>query len=56
LSPESIYNAVKTPAVTAAYKKNWMPYAIILAILRMAAGTFWGMLTIYLFRVFLVSS
>jgi uncharacterized membrane protein len=44
------------PAVTAAYKKEWMPHAIILAILSMATGTFWGMLTIYLFRVFLVSS
>lgn len=38
------------PAVTAAYKKSWMPHAIILAILSMATGTFWGMLTIYLFK------
>ena len=36
------------PAVTAAYRPNWMPHAIILAILSMATGTFWGMLTIYL--------
>jgi uncharacterized membrane protein len=36
------------PAVTAAYKKEWMPHAIILAILSMATGTFWGLLTIYL--------
>lgn len=39
------------PAVTAAYEKSWMPHAIILAILSMATGTFWGMLTIYLYRV-----
>ncbi|MET2986302.1 DUF819 family protein [Aureibaculum conchae] len=38
------------PAVTAAYEKKWMPHAIILAILSMATGTFWGMLTIYLFK------
>ena len=38
------------PAVTAAYEKSWMPHAIILAILSMATGTFWGMLTIYLLK------
>ncbi len=38
------------PAVTAAYEKKWMPHAIILAILSMATGTFWGMLTIYLLQ------
>ena len=42
------------PAVTAAYEKKWMPHAIILAILSMATGTFWGMLTIYLFQWVLV--
>lgn len=42
------------PAVTAAYKKKWMPHAIVLAILSMATGTFWGMLTIYLLKVFLI--
>lgn len=42
------------PAVTAAYEKKWMPHAIILAILSMATGTFWGMLTIYLLQVFLI--
>ena len=42
------------PAVTAAYEKKWMPHAIVLAILSMATGTFWGMLTIYLLEVFLV--
>lgn len=34
---------------TAAYKKELMPHAIILAILSMVTGTGWGMLTIYLF-------
>lgn len=41
------------PAVTAAYKKEWMPHAIILAILSMATGTFWGMITIYLLQQFM---
>lgn len=41
------------PAVTAAYEPKWMPHAIILAILSMATGTFWGMLTIYLLETFL---
>jgi len=36
------------PAVTAAYKREWMPHAIVLAILSMATGTFWGLLTIFL--------
>ncbi|MFS4468969.1 DUF819 family protein [Maribacter sp. 2210JD10-5] len=39
------------PAVTAAYEKKWMPHAIVLAILSMATGTFWGMLTIYLLKL-----
>lgn len=38
------------PAVTAAYEEKWMPHAVILAILSMATGTFWGMLTIYLLK------
>lgn len=42
------------PAVTAAYEKKWMPHAIVLAILSMATGTFWGMLTIWLLKSFLV--
>lgn len=41
------------PAVTAAYEEKWMPHAIILAILSMATGTFWGMLTIFLLRTVL---
>lgn len=44
------------PAVTAAYEKKWMPHAIILAILSMATGTIWGMLTIYLFQLFFLNS
>lgn len=39
------------PAVTAAYRKDLMPHAILLAILSMVTGTGWGMLTIYLFEV-----
>ncbi|WP_235299584.1 DUF819 family protein [Portibacter marinus] len=39
------------PAVTAAYEKKWMPHAIVLAILSMATGTFWGMLTIFLLKM-----
>ncbi|WP_273568470.1 DUF819 family protein [Maribacter halichondriae] len=42
------------PAVTAAYEIKWMPHAIVLAILSMASGTFWGMLTIWLLERFLV--
>lgn len=42
------------PAVTAAYEKKWMPHAIVLAILSMATGTFWGMLTIYLLKNLLI--
>jgi uncharacterized membrane protein len=42
------------PAVTAAYEPKWMPHAIILAILSMATGTFWGMLTIFLLKNFLL--
>ncbi|GAB5525509.1 MAG: hypothetical protein Roseis2KO_33810 [Roseivirga sp.] len=37
------------PAVTAAYKEELMPHAILLAILSMVTGTAWGMFTIYLF-------
>lgn len=42
------------PAVTAAYEEKWMPHAIVLAILSMATGTFWGMLTIWLLERILV--
>jgi uncharacterized membrane protein len=39
------------PAVTAAYRKDLMPHAVLLAILSMVTGTGWGMLTIYLFQL-----
>lgn len=39
------------PAVTKAYNEEWMPHAILLAILSMVTGTYWGLLTIYLFEV-----
>ena len=42
------------PAVTAAYEKKWMPHAMLLAILSMATGTLWGLLTIFLFKTFLL--
>lgn len=38
------------PAVTSAFRPQWMPHAILLAILSMASGTFWGMLTLWLLR------
>ncbi len=41
------------PAVTAAYEVKWMPHAIVLAILSMATGTFWGIFTIYLLESYL---
>lgn len=37
------------PAVTAAYNEEWMPHAILLAILSMVSGTAWGIFTIFLF-------
>ena len=40
------------PAVTKAYNEEWMPHAILLAILSMVTGTYWGMLTIYLFGLY----
>ncbi|MGK0366060.1 MAG: putative membrane protein [Saprospiraceae bacterium] len=39
------------PAVTAAYNGEWVPHAIVLAILSMVNGTTWGLLTIFLFRM-----
>lgn len=39
------------PAVTAAYNREWMPHAFILAILSMVSGTTWGLLTIWLFNL-----
>lgn len=43
------------PAVTAAYNIKWMPHAIVLAILSMTTGTFWGMFTIWLLKNLVVS-
>ena len=40
------------PAVTSAYNKNWMPHAILLAILSMVSGNMWGMFSMYLFNLF----
>lgn len=40
------------PAVTKAYNEEWMPHAILLAILSMVSGTTWGLLTIWLFKMF----
>ena len=40
------------PAVTATYDKKMMPHAIILAVLSMATGTFWGLVTIWLITFF----
>lgn len=40
------------PAVTSAYNKNWMPHAILLAILSMVTGNMWGIFTMYLFNLF----
>ena len=38
------------PAVTKAYNESWMPHAILLAVLSMITGTYWGLLTFYLFQ------
>ena len=40
------------PAVTAAYNEEWMPHAIVLAILSMVSGTTWGLVTVWLFGLF----
>ncbi|MHA7128790.1 DUF819 family protein [Algoriphagus namhaensis] len=39
------------PAVTAAFRKDLMPHAILLAILSMVTGTAWGLVTIFLFQI-----
>jgi uncharacterized membrane protein len=43
-----------TPAVTATFRKELMPHAVILAILSMVSGTAWGMLTIWLFEILII--
>ena len=40
------------PAVTSAYKKELMPHAIVLAILSMITGTFWGIISTFLIKLF----
>jgi len=43
------------PAVTAAYDRKLMPHAIVLAILSMVTGTFWGIFTTWLFKLYLAT-
>lgn len=43
-----------TPAVTATFRKELMPHAVILAILSMVSGTAWGMITIWLFEILII--
>lgn len=43
-----------TPAVTATYRKELMPHAVILAILSMVSGTAWGVTTIWLFEAWII--
>ena len=38
------------PAVASAYDKRLMPHAIVLAIVSMVTGTFWGLVTLQLVR------
>lgn len=42
------------PAVTAAYKKELMPHAVVLAILSMVTGTFWGIFSVWLFNLLIL--
>lgn len=42
------------PAVTAAYNDEWMPYAVVLAILSMVTGTTWGLVTVWLFNLMIL--
>lgn len=41
------------PAVASAYDKRLMPHAIVLAIISMVTGTFWGLITLTLFDYFI---
>lgn len=38
------------PAVASAYHKDWMPHAILLAIVSMVSSNLWGLLSVYLFN------
>ena len=40
-----------SPALASAYNKKLMPHAVVLAILSMATGTFWGFLTTFLIEL-----
>jgi uncharacterized membrane protein len=40
------------PAVASAYHKDWMPHAILLAIVSMVSSNVWGLLSVYLFNWF----
>jgi uncharacterized membrane protein len=42
-----------SPALASAYDKRLMPHAIVLAILSMATGTFWGIITTSLIQLFI---
>ncbi len=42
-----------TPAVASAYHKDWMPHAILLAIVSMVSSNLWGLFAIFLFERFL---
>ena len=42
------------PALASAYDKRLMPHAIVLAILSMATGTFWGIITVAGIRYFIL--
>ena len=40
-----------SPALAAAYNEKFMPHAVVLAIVSMATGTFWGFLTTFLIEL-----
>ena len=40
-----------SPALASAYNEKLMPHSVVLAILSMATGTFWGFLTIFLIEL-----
>jgi uncharacterized membrane protein len=40
-----------SPALASAYNEKLMPHAVVLAIVSMATGTFWGFLTTFLIEL-----
>ena len=40
-----------SPALASAYNKKLMPHAVVLAIVSMATGTFWGLFTVFLIEL-----